>query len=82
MAGSALMRTKRWSARFSTPSRRRPDHPGHPEIPHRLEPANRNAPTIARIAESAGVRAVAIHGRTRCQQYPARPSTTIAYVKT
>jgi tRNA-dihydrouridine synthase B len=31
--------------------------------------ANRNAPTIARIAESAGIRAVAIHGRTRCQQY-------------
>ena len=29
--------------------------------------ANKNAPTIARIAESAGVRAVAIHGRTRCQ---------------
>ena len=31
--------------------------------------ANRNAPNIARIAENAGIRAVAIHGRTRCQQY-------------
>ena len=45
--------------------------------------ANRNAPTIARIAESAGVRAVAIHGRTRCQQYTGEAEyETIALVKT
>ena len=45
--------------------------------------ANRNAPTIARIAESAGVRAVAIHGRTRCQQYSGEAEyDTIAMVKT
>jgi len=45
--------------------------------------ANRNAPTIARIAESAGVRAVAIHGRTRCQQYTGEAEyDTIAMVKT
>jgi tRNA-dihydrouridine synthase B len=45
--------------------------------------ANRNAPTIARIAESAGIRAVAIHGRTRCQQYTGEAEyDTIAYVKT
>ncbi len=44
--------------------------------------ANRNAPTIARIAESAGVRAVAIHGRTRCQQYTGEAEyDTIAAVK-
>ncbi|MEN3373087.1 tRNA dihydrouridine synthase DusB [Dechloromonas sp. ZS-1] len=45
--------------------------------------ANKNAPNIARIAESAGVRAVAIHGRTRCQQYTGEAEyDTIAYVKT
>jgi tRNA-dihydrouridine synthase B len=45
--------------------------------------ANKNAPTIARIAESAGVRAVAVHGRTRCQQYRGEAEyDTIAYVKT
>ena len=44
--------------------------------------ANKNAPTIARIAESAGVRAVAIHGRTRCQQYTGEAEyETIAAVK-
>ncbi len=45
--------------------------------------ANKNAPTIARIAEAAGVRAVAIHGRTRCQQYTGEAEyDTIATVKT
>jgi tRNA-dihydrouridine synthase B len=45
--------------------------------------ANRNAPTIARIAEAAGIRAVAIHGRTRCQQYTGEAEyDTIAMVKT
>ena len=38
--------------------------------------ANRNALTIARIAEAAGIRAVAMHGRTRASTTPARPSTT------
>ena len=45
--------------------------------------ANKNAPNIARIAESAGIRAVAIHGRTRCQQYTGEAEyDTIACVKT
>ena len=45
--------------------------------------SNRNAPTIARIAESAGIRALAIHGRTRCQQYTGEAEyDTIALVKT
>jgi tRNA-dihydrouridine synthase B len=30
---------------------------------------NRNAPTILKIAENAGIRALAVHGRTRAQQY-------------
>jgi tRNA-dihydrouridine synthase B len=43
---------------------------------------NRNAPTIARIAESAGIRAIAIHGRTRADQYMGSAEyDTIAEVK-
>ncbi|GAB4361217.1 MAG: tRNA dihydrouridine synthase DusB [Kiloniellaceae bacterium] len=30
---------------------------------------NRNAPTIARIAEESGVKMLTVHGRTRCQKY-------------
>ncbi|MDR2189338.1 MAG: tRNA dihydrouridine synthase DusB [Azonexus sp.] len=45
--------------------------------------SNKNAPAIARIAENAGVRALAIHGRTRCQQYTGEAEyDTIALVKT
>ncbi len=44
---------------------------------------NRNAPTIARIAEDCGIRAVAIHGRTRADQYMGEAEyDTIALVKT
>ena len=43
---------------------------------------NRNAPAIARIAEESGIRAVAIHGRTRADQYQgAAEYDTIALVK-
>jgi tRNA-dihydrouridine synthase B len=30
---------------------------------------NKNAPNILKIAENAGIQALAVHGRTRCQQY-------------
>jgi tRNA-dihydrouridine synthase B len=43
---------------------------------------NRNALAIARIADSAGVRALAIHGRTRDMRYEGQAEyTTIALVK-
>ena len=43
---------------------------------------NRNAPMVARIAESAGIRALAIHGRTRADQYMGKAEyETIALVK-
>ena len=43
---------------------------------------NKNAPTIARIAEDCGVRAIAIHGRTRADQYQGHAEyDTIALVK-
>ena len=44
--------------------------------------ANKNAPTIARIAEESGIRAIAIHGRTRADQYMGDAEyDTIAHVK-
>jgi tRNA-dihydrouridine synthase B len=43
---------------------------------------HKNAPTIARIAEQCGIRAVAIHGRTRADQYTGQAEyDTIAAVK-
>jgi tRNA-dihydrouridine synthase B len=43
---------------------------------------NRNAPVIARIAENEGIRAIAIHGRTRADQYVGEAEyDTIALVK-
>ena len=33
---------------------------------------NRNAPSLARIAEECGIRMVTVHGRTRCQFYKGR----------
>ncbi len=43
---------------------------------------NKNAPNIARIAEASGIRAVAIHGRTRADQYTGEAEyETIALVK-
>ncbi len=43
---------------------------------------NKNALNILKIAENAGIRALAIHGRTRCQQYTGEAEyDTIAAVK-
>jgi tRNA-dihydrouridine synthase B len=43
---------------------------------------NKNAPTIARIAQESGIRAIAIHGRTRADQYMGEAEyDTIALVK-
>ena len=43
---------------------------------------HKNAPAIARIAESSGIRAIAIHGRTRADQYQGNAEyDTIALVK-
>jgi tRNA-dihydrouridine synthase B len=43
---------------------------------------NRNAPAIARIAEESGIGAIAIHGRTRADQYSGEAEyETIALVK-
>ena len=84
MAGSALMQDEALVGRIlDAVVAAVPDTPVTLKFRTGWNLANRNAPTIARIAESAGVRAVAIHGRTRCQQYTGEAEyDTIAMVKT
>ncbi|MGE5492128.1 MAG: tRNA dihydrouridine synthase DusB [Actinomycetota bacterium] len=84
MAGSALMQDEALVGRIlDAVVAAVPDTPVTLKFRTGWNLANKNAPTIARIAESAGVRAVAIHGRTRCQQYRGEAEyDTIAYVKT
>lgn len=59
-----------------------------PEVPVTLkfrtgwDRANRNAPRIARLAQEAGIQLIAIHGRTRADQYTGEAEyDTIAEVK-
>jgi tRNA-dihydrouridine synthase B len=83
MAGSALMQDEKLVGRIlDAVVGAIPDTPVTLKFRTGWNLANRNAPTIARIAEAAGVRAVAIHGRTRCQQYTGEAEyDTIAMVK-
>ena len=84
MAGSALMQDEMLVGRIlDAVVAAVPDTPVTLKFRTGWNLANRNAPNIARIAESAGIRAVAIHGRTRCQQYTGEAEyETIAMVKT
>ncbi|MCL2875395.1 MAG: tRNA dihydrouridine synthase DusB [Betaproteobacteria bacterium] len=70
MAGSALMQDEALVARIlDTVVRAVPETPVTLKIRTGWNRANRNAAAIARIAEDCGVRALAIHGRTRADQY-------------
>ena len=82
-AGSALMRDEALVARILDAVVARGRRAGDAEDPHRLGCAsNRNGLAIARIAESAGIAALAVHGRTRDQQYTgAAEYDTIAAIK-
>ena len=68
-AGSALMREPDLVARIVGAVVRAVDVPVTLKIRTGWDAAHRNAPEIARIAEDAGIAALAVHGRTRDQQY-------------
>ena len=68
-AGSALMREPDLVARIVAAVVRAVDVPVTLKIRTGWDAGHRNAPDIARIAEDAGIAALAIHGRTRDQQY-------------
>ena len=83
MAGSALMQDEPLVARIlEAVVRAVPDTPVTLKFRTGWNRQHRNAPTIARIAEDSGIRAIAIHGRTRADQYMGEAEyDTIALVK-
>ncbi|EKU71878.1 tRNA dihydrouridine synthase DusB [Selenomonas sp. F0473] len=67
--GSALMREPKKAAEILTAIRRATKLPFTVKMRLGWDDASRNASEMARIAEAAGVDAVAVHGRTREQFY-------------
>ncbi len=68
-AGSALMRDEALVARILEAVVGAIDVPVTLKIRTVWATGQRNAPTIARIAEASGIAALTVHGRTRDQQY-------------
>ena len=84
MAGSALMQDEALVARIlNAVVKAVPHTPVTLKFRTGWNQDNRNAPMIARIAEDCGIQAIAIHGRTRADQYRGDAEyDTIAHVKT
>lgn len=81
-AGSALMRDEALVGRIVAAVVAAVDVPVTLKIRTGWDAAHRNAPVIARIAQDAGVQALAVHGRTRDQQYTGSAEyDTIAAIK-
>jgi len=81
-AGSALMREPLLVARIVEAVVNAVDVPVTLKIRTGWDADQRNAPEIARIAEDAGIAALAVHGRTRDQQYTGQAEyETIAAIK-
>ena len=68
-AGSALMRDEVAAARLLETTVRAVSVPVTLKMRMGWDHANLNAPSLARIAEQAGIRMVTVHGRTRQQFY-------------
>ncbi|MCO5055010.1 tRNA dihydrouridine synthase DusB [Thermomonas sp.] len=69
LAGSALMRDPLLVARILEAVLRAVNVPVTLKIRTGWDARHKNAPEIARIAEDAGIKALAVHGRTRDQHY-------------
>ncbi|MEP6633360.1 MAG: tRNA dihydrouridine synthase DusB [Luteimonas sp.] len=81
-AGSALMRDEALVGDIVEAVVAAVDVPVTLKIRTGWDAAHRNAPTIARIAQEAGIAALAVHGRTRDQQYGGLAEyATIAEIK-
>ena len=68
-AGSALMRDELQAARILAAAVSAVDLPVTLKMRTGWDDLSRNAPALARIAESCGIRMITVHGRTRCQLY-------------
>ena len=66
-AGSALMRNELHAARILEAAVRAVDLPVTLKLRTGWDDSHRNAPGLARIAESCGIAMITVHGRTRCQ---------------
>ena len=71
-AGSALMREEPLAWRILEAVVKAVAIPVTLKMRTGWDDASRNAPSLARIAEESGIRAVSVHGRTRCQFYKGR----------
>jgi tRNA-dihydrouridine synthase B len=81
-AGSALMRDEALVARILAAVVGAADVPVTLKIRTGWDAEHRNAPNIARIAEDCGIAALAVHGRTRDQQYTGEAEyDTVAAIK-
>jgi tRNA-dihydrouridine synthase B len=81
-AGSALLRDESLVAAILEATARAVDVPVTLKIRTGWSPADRNGVRVARIAEAAGIRALAVHGRTRaCRFDGAAEYATIAAIK-
>ncbi|OXE36130.1 MAG: tRNA dihydrouridine synthase DusB [Phenylobacterium zucineum] len=82
-AGSALMREPDLAGRLMAAAVQAVDIPVTVKMRLGWDMASMNAPELARTAEALGVKAVTVHGRTRCQFYTgAADWAAIAEVKT
>src|SRR5712692_2620938 len=68
-AGSALMRDELHAARILEATVRAVDLPVSLKMRTGWDDMHRNAPRLAKIAESCGIRMITVHGRTRCQMF-------------
>lgn len=83
MAGSALLKDESLVSRILDAVVQAVDIPVTLKIRTGWDTQHKNAITVARIAESAGIQALAIHGRTRACAYRGQAEyDTIAAVKT
>jgi tRNA-dihydrouridine synthase B len=81
-AGSALMRDEALVARILSAVVAAVDVPVTLKIRTGWDREHRNGPAIARIAEDCGIAALAVHGRTRAEQYTgAAEYDTVAAIK-
>jgi tRNA-dihydrouridine synthase B len=71
-AGSSLMRDEVHAAKILEATVKAVKLPVTLKMRTGWDEKNRNAPNLARIAESCGIRMLTVHGRTRCQFYDGR----------
>ncbi len=83
MAGSALLRDEKLVEKILCSVVKSVDIPVTLKIRTGWDQQNKNALTVARIAENSGIQALAIHGRTRACAYRGDAEyNTIAHIKT